>query len=47
MNNFQFLEKEVGANLNILLISEIKLDDSLSSAKFSFDGFLKPYILDY
>ena len=47
MNKFQFLEKEVCANLNILLISKIKLDDPLPSKQFSFDEFPKPYILDW
>ena len=39
MNKFQFLEKEVCANLDILLISEPKLDDSFPSAQFLLDGF--------
>ena len=45
-NKFQFLEKEVCANLDILLISETKLDDSFPSAQFLLDGFSKPYRLD-
>ena len=45
-NKFQFLEKEVCANLDILLISETKLDDSFPSAQFLHDGFSKPYRLD-
>ena len=44
-NKFQFLEKEVCANLDILLISETKLDDSFPSAKFLFNGFSKSYRL--
>ena len=32
-NKFQFLEKEVFANLDILLISETKLDHSFLSAR--------------
>ena len=43
---FQFLEKEVFPNLDILLISETKLDDSFPSAQFLLDGFSKPYRLD-
>ena len=46
MSNKQFLEKEVCANLDILLISEIKLDDSLPSAQFLLSGFSKPYMPD-
>ena len=41
-NKFQFLEKEICANLDILLISESKLDDSFPSAQFLLDGFSKP-----
>ena len=43
---FQFLEKEVFPNLDILLISETKLDGSFPSAQFLLDGFSKPYGLD-
>ena len=45
-NKFQFLEKEVCANLDILLISETKLDDSFPSAQFLLDGFSKLHRLD-
>ena len=45
-NKFQCLEKEVCANLDILLISETKLYDSFPSAQFLLDGFSKPYRLD-
>ena len=45
-NKSQLLEKEASANLDIVLISEIKLDDPFRSAQFLIDGFLKPYRLD-
>ena len=45
-NKSQFLEKDVCANLDILLISETKLDDSFPSAQFLLDGFSKPYRLE-
>ena len=45
-NKFKFLEKDICANLDILLISETKLDDSFPSTQFLFDGFSKPYRLD-
>ena len=45
-NNFLFLEKDICANLDILLILETKLDDSFSSAQSLLDGFSKPYRLD-
>ena len=43
-NKFIFLEKDICANLDILLISETKL--SFPSAQFLLDGFSKPYRLD-
>ena len=42
-NKFQFLEKEVCANLSILLISKTKLDDSFHSAKLLLDEMSEPY----
>ena len=45
-NKFQSLEKEVCANLDILLISETKLDESFPTAQFLLDGFSKPRRLD-
>ena len=44
-NKFKFLEKDICANLDILLISET-IDDSFPSAQFLLDGFSKPYRLD-
>ena len=40
-NKFQFLEKDVCANLDILL-SETKLEDSFPSAQLLLDDFSKP-----
>ena len=45
-NKSKFLEKDICANLDILLIPETKLDDSFPSAKFLLDGFSKSYRLD-
>ena len=45
-NKFQFLEKKICANLDIILISETKPGDSFSAAQFLLDRFLKPYRLD-
>ena len=42
-NKFEFLEKVICDNLDILLISETKLDDSFPSAQFLLDEFSKPY----
>ena len=44
-NKFQFLEKGVCANLDILLTSKTKLDDSFPSTQFLLDGLSKPYKL--
>ena len=44
-NKFQFLEKGVCANLDILLTSETKPDDSFPSTQFLLDGLSKPYRL--
>ena len=45
-NKFKFLGKDICASLDILLISETKLDDWFPSAQFLLDGFSKPYRLD-
>ena len=45
-NKFKFLEKDIFANLDILLKSETKLDDSFPSAQSLLDGFSKTYRLD-
>ena len=42
-NKFHFLKKEVCANLDILLTSETKLDDSFPSTQFLLNGFSKSY----
>ena len=43
---FHFLESEVSKHLDILLISETKIDESFSSPQFLLDGFSRPYRLD-
>ena len=45
-NKFKFLGKDICASLDILLISETKLDDWFPSAQFLLDGFSKPYRLN-
>ena len=44
-NKFHFLESEASKHLDILLISEIKIDESLPSAKSLLDGFFRLYRL--
>ena len=43
-NKFRFLEKDICANLDILLISETKLHDSFPTAQFLLNGFSKRYV---
>ena len=45
-NKFHFLESEVSKHLDILLISETKIDESFPSAQFLLDGFSRLYRLD-
>ena len=45
-NKFHFLESEASKHLDILLISEIKIDESFPSAQFLLDRFSRPYRLD-
>ena len=44
-NKFDFLCSEISLNLNLLLVSERKLDDSFPTAHFLMTGFCKPYRL--
>ena len=45
-NKFNVLESEASKHLDILLISEAKIDESFPSAQFLLDGFSRPYRLD-
>ena len=45
-NKFCFLESEASKHLDILLISEAKIDETFPSAQFLPDGFSRPYKLD-
>ena len=45
-NKFHFLESEASKHLDILLISETKIDEPLSWAQFLLDGLSRPYRLD-
>ena len=45
-NKFHFLESEASKHLDILLISETKIDESFPSAQFLLDGFPRSYRLD-
>ena len=45
-NKFQFLASQVINNVDVLLVSETKLDDSFPAAQFLLGGFSKRYRLD-
>ena len=45
-NKFDCLSEQVKGNIDILLISEAKIDDRFPVAQFIIDGFSPPYRLD-
>ena len=45
-NKFSFLCEAVGRNIDILLVTETKLDSSFLSAQFQMHGYTTPYRLD-
>ena len=45
-NKFEFLEDIINRNLDIILLSETKLDDSFPSAQFILKGYGVPYRFD-
>ena len=45
-NKFQLLASQIINYVDVLLVSETKLDDSFPTAQFLLDGFSKPYRLD-
>ena len=45
-NKFDNLSKLIRGKVDILLISETKIDDSFPEGQFVIDGFSKPYRLD-
>ena len=45
-NNFQTLTYIIDHNIDLLLISETKLDDSFPTAQFQMKGFSVPYRYD-
>ena len=46
MNKFEFLEDVIIRNLDIMLLSETKLDDTFPSAQFILKGYGVPYRFD-
>ena len=45
-NKFNFLYETVGGNIDILLVTETKLNSSFLSAHFHMHGYTTPYRLD-
>ena len=45
-NKFELLVNQVKENIDVLMISEIKIDDSFPPGDFLIDAFSKPYRLD-
>ena len=46
-NKSQFIASQVVNNVDVLLVSETKLDDSFLTAQFFLDGFSKRHRLDH
>ena len=45
-NKFEMLAEGIGGNIDILLVSETKIDESFPIAQFKLNGFSMPYRLD-
>ena len=44
-NNFELLKVQIKGNLDMLLISETKIDDTFSYSPFLIEGFSTPHML--
>ena len=45
-NKFELLVPQIPSNIDVLIISEMKIDVSFTTSQFSIDGFSSPYRLD-
>ena len=45
-NKFESFSTQVKGNIDVLMVSETKIDDSLPVGNFVIDGFSTPYRLD-
>ena len=45
-NKFNFLARQVGGSIDILMISETKLDESFPPGQFLLDGYSVPFRFD-
>ena len=46
-NKFEFLEELIRGKVDILMISEIKIDESFPLGQFKINGFNAPFRLDH
>ena len=46
-NKFEMLSDQIKGNIDVLLVSETKIDDSFPIGNFLIDGFSTPYRLDW
>ena len=45
-NKFELLSEQIKGNVDVLMISETKIDDSFPVGQFLIEGFCTPYSLD-
>ena len=45
-NKFELLSEQIKGNVDVLMISETKIDDSFPVGQFLIEGFCTPYRLD-
>ena len=45
-NKFEFLQKLIQGNIDILVLTETKLDESFPTQQFKMDGYTTPFRLD-
>ena len=45
-NKFEFLEKDLASNIDPLMISETKIDNSFPKGQFLIKGFCEPFRID-
>ena len=46
-NKFELFKNQINANIDILMISETKIDNTFPYSQFFIEGFSTPYGLDH
>ena len=46
INKFELLKEQIKGNIDILMISETKIDNTFHHSQFSMEGFSTPHRLD-